>query len=285
MVSLRQVAACIGVSGEFSIVRDFFGYASGPPWNLAPWQANLPQSLSVLKQVKLVQQPHFSLHLIRVGTTDQGLFPQPIHEQQVDAAVALARQVYSEIDVGIGKVDRWWYVPISDGTGYDTIDDDCEADELIDAYDLPSDGIKVFFVTAWPCSTSSGCTVGRTDGDRDGSVVYLQPTLRRSDGVIIDGGWVGTGRALAHELGHVFGFGHENSDPNNLMCQGGTAKKALGVTGDQMIPDTTGFYESQANALRNMADMLAQESFPPGFPVDPLFDPHNPALQWIYVRC
>ena len=82
-------------------------------------------------------------------------------------------------------------MPISDGTGYDVIDDDCEADELIDAYDLPADGFKVFFVTAWPCSSSSSCTVGRTDGDGDGSVVLLQTD------------WVATGRAFAHELGHV----------------------------------------------------------------------------------
>jgi hypothetical protein len=269
MASLLQVAACIGLSGEFSIVRDFFGYASGPPWSLAPSQDNLPQNLSLLKQMKLVRQPHFNLHLIRVGTTDRGLFPQAISEQQVDASVALARRVYSEIEVGIGKVNRWWFVPISDGTGYD----DCEADELIDAYDLPADGIKVFFVTAWPCSSSSSCTVGRTDGDDDGSVVLLQTS------------WVATGRSLAHELGHVFGFGHENGDPNNLMCQGGTAKKALGITSDEMIPATTGFYDWQAGALRKVADMLAQESFPPGFPVNPTLDLMNPALRWIRVRC
>jgi hypothetical protein len=194
----------------------------------------------VLNQARLVRKPHFNLNIVRVGTTDQGLFPQSVHEEEVDAAVHLARRVYAGIGVGIGKVKRWWYIPTSDGTGYDVIDDDCEADELIDAYDLPDDGIKVFFVTAWPCSNPNSCTVGRTDGDGDGSVVYLQP-----------GDFVGTGRALAHEIGHMFGFDHENDDGNNLMCQGGTAKNLLGITDDNdLIPDTTGFYDWQAAAVR-----------------------------------
>jgi hypothetical protein len=282
VASIRQLGACLGLPERFSIVRHFFGYATPPPWPTS--QTNVPKSISLLTQAKLVRQPHFNLHLIRVGTNDQGDYPQA-NEDEVDAAVQLARRVFAEINVGIGRVKRWWYVALSEGTGYEVIDDDCEADDLIDAYDLPSDGIKVYFVLAWlpcfppglpPVPGSTGCTVGRTDGDKDGSVVLLQPSAN----------FVATGRTLAHELGHVLGFGHENGDPNNLMCQGGTAKNGLGITNDDnLIPATTGFYDWQVAALRGVADGLANAGYPPGMPLDPLLDPTNPALQWMYVRC
>jgi hypothetical protein len=250
VASIRALAACLGIGGTISVVRDFFGYASAPPWkNAQNTQTHVPQSLSLLTQARLVRQPHINLHVVRVGTTDNGVFPQAAAEEEVDAAVQLARRVFAEVNVGIGRVHRNWVIPLSWGTGYDVIDDDCEADELIDAYDLPPDGIKIFFVTAWPCGIPgwpSGlpkfwtCTVGRTDGDGDGSVVYLQP-----------GNCVGTGRSLAHEIGHVFGFDHENDDGNNLMCQGGTAKSLLGITDDDnLIPATTGFYDWQTAILR-----------------------------------
>jgi hypothetical protein len=273
MASLRQLAGCLGLPSAFSLVRDFFGYASPPPWPKLT-QDNVPTRLSVLTQARLVRQPHLNLHVVRVGTLDNGRFADPVDEQQVDAAVQLARRVFAEIDVGIGRVKRSWHVPLSKGTGFDVIDDECEADELIDAYDLPQDGIKAFFVLDWSCSSATSCTVGHTDGDKDGCVVELQ-----------DGNTVGTGRALAHELGHVLGFGHENDDPSNLMCQGGTAKTALGISSDQMIPATTGFYDWQVQAIRGAADFLAGEGAPPGMPVDVVLDPTNPALAWMYVRC
>jgi hypothetical protein len=263
MASLRQLAGCLGLPNTFSIVHDFFGYASAPPWkNAQSGQTHVPQSLSLLTQAKLVRQPHFNLHVVRVGTNDNGVFPQVADEEEVDAAVQLARRIYAEINVGIGRVHRNWVIPLSWGTGYDVIDDDCEAAELIDAYDLPPDGIKVFFVTAWPCGIPGWpagipkfwtCSVGLTDWDCDGSVVYLQggdqAVIQRANGV--GRNCVGTGRALAHEIGHVFGFGHENDDGNNLMCQGGTAMKLLGINNaDDMIPATTGFYDWQAAHVR-----------------------------------
>jgi len=237
MTSIRQLGACLGFSGAFSIVRHFFGYASPPPWPDAPLQSHLPRSLSLLNQAKRIQQPYFNLNLVRVGTDDEDLLT-PWDEQNVDCAVQLARNVYAHIGVGIGRVDRWWYIPRSANTGYDVIDDDCEADELIDAYDLPDNGIKVFFVTAW----YSDDVVGRTDGDEDGSVVLLQKE-----------NFVGTGRTLAHELGHMFGLGHENDNRYNLMCQGGTARKAFDpvLPADQAIPTTTHFYDWQGEDVRD----------------------------------
>jgi hypothetical protein len=67
------------------VVGDFFGYASPPPWNLGPSaeQTNLPQSLSLLTQVKRLNQKHFHVNVIRVGTDSNGLL-SPADEQNVD---------------------------------------------------------------------------------------------------------------------------------------------------------------------------------------------------------
>jgi hypothetical protein len=233
MASLRTIAGCLGLLPKFRVLRHFFGYASAPPWTRAPSieQPRLPQKLSLLTQVKRVQQPYFNLNLVRVGVDPVDHMLAPEDEECIDCAVQLTREIYSQIGVGVGKVDRWFYVPY--GTQYDVIDDDCEATELIDAYDLPGDGIKVFFVLLW----LGGSTVGITDGDRDGSAVWLR-TLWYDDT------FVATARSLAHELGHMFGLGHQNDDPANLMCQGGHAKAALNIGDDKMIPATTHFDDS-----------------------------------------
>src|SRR5262245_24146303 len=204
MASVRSMAACIGISGEFQIVRDFFGYASPPPWNLAPasQQASLPQSLSLLTQLKRLGKKHFHLDCVRVGTGSNDLLAA-VDEQNLDCAVLMESEFYGAAGVGIGRYDRWWFIPMSDNTGYDVIDDDCEASDLIDDYDAPGGGIDVFLVLSW-----AGTTVGVHPAKGDGVAVESRET-----------DFLGTARTFSHELGHYLGLGHENDTPNNLMCQ------------------------------------------------------------------
>jgi hypothetical protein len=231
VASLRALASCIGCPPTFRIVRNFFGYASGPPWNLAPasQQASLPQSLSVLKQMRRLQQTHFHLDLVRVGTDANGLLA-PRDEQNLDCAVQMAREIYGAIGVGIGRVNRWWLIPLSDHTGFDVIDDDCEASDLIDEFDAPGGGIDVFLVQAW-----AGDTVGTTPAKGDGVAVESRET-----------DFLGTARTMAHELGHYFGLGHENDSPNNLMCQTSHANA---------MPGSTQLNADQVNDIKDSDDM------------------------------
>jgi hypothetical protein len=231
-LSLRALATCIGLPADYRVVRDFFGYASAPPWNLAPaaQQTSLPQSLSLLTQMKRLQQKHFALDLIRVGTSASGFLPA-VDEQNLDCAVQLARDIYGAAGFGIGKVDRWWMVPLADNTGFDVIDDDCEAHDLIDEYSAPGGGIDVFFVLAW-----AGDTIGTTPSKGDGVGVES----REDD-------FLGTGRTFAHELGHHFDLGHENDDPNNLMCQ----SSEPGV----MMPGSTQLTSDQVDEIEDADDM------------------------------
>lgn len=215
MTSLRSAAACIGVTGEFRVVRNFFGYASAPPWNLAPMgqQASLPQSLSVLTQMKRLQQRHFHLDCVRVGTGANNLLAA-VDEQNLDCAVQMARDIFGAAGIGIGRYDRWWMIPLSDNTGFEVIDDDCEASDLVDEFNAPGGGVDVFFVQAY-----AGSTVGLYPAKGDGVVVESRET-----------NFLGTARTFSHELGHYFGLDHENDKPNNLMCQTSQANPMPGST-------------------------------------------------------
>ena len=202
MASLRAMAACIGITGDFRVVRNFFGYASAPPWNLADSQTSLPQSLSVLTQIKRLQQTHFHLDCIRVGTDANNLLAA-VDEQNLDCAVQWARDIYGAAGIGIGRYNRWFFIPLSDNTGFDVIDDDCEASDLVDEFDANGGGVDVFLAMAY-----AGGTVGLFPAKGDGVVVESRET-----------NFLGTARTFSHELGHYFGLGHENGSPNNLMCQ------------------------------------------------------------------
>lgn len=202
MASVRQVAGCLGLPARFSIVRNFFGYASPPPWNTANSQVSLPQSLSLLTQVKRVQKRHFHLDLIRVGTNPNGRLPA-VDEENLDCAVQWARDIFAPAGLGIGRVIRWWLIPLSDNTGYDDIEDACEAEDLVDEFNAPGGGIDVFFVL-----------------NISDTFVGIFPS--KSDGVVVEsrgGTFLGTARTFAHEIGHFLGLGHENGRPSNLMCQ------------------------------------------------------------------
>ena len=180
------------------MVGHFFGYASPPPWNLAPSQANLPQSLSVLTQMKRVQQTYFNLNLIRVGASSFDGLLNAIDEENLDCAVQISRDIYAAAGIGIGRVERWWMIQ---STSYETIDDDCEAEDLVDEYTVPNNGVDCFFVPVY---------VGSTNG------------IMPDDGVVVESrenNFLGTARTMAHELGHYFDLGHQNGSPNNLMCQ------------------------------------------------------------------
>jgi hypothetical protein len=144
----------------------------------------------------------FALNVIRVGTDAAGLL-SPAQEENLDCAIQVTRDIFSAAGIGIGRVERWWLIPLSDNTGFDVIDDDDEAEELVESFTVPHGGVDVFFVPVYV-----GGTAGLTPSKGDGVVVES----RLDD-------FLGTGRTMAHELGHFFGLGHENDDPTNLMCQ------------------------------------------------------------------
>ena len=237
MASLKQLAVCIGLPQSFSVVGHFFGYASPPPWNLAASQGSLPQSLSLLTHMKRLQQTHFHLNLIRVGASSFDGLLNAVDEQNLDCAVQITRDIYAAVGIGIGRVERWWMIQ---ETSYETIDDDCEAEDLVDEYTVPNNGVDCFFVQMWV-----GTVAGLTPSGGDGVVVESRENT-----------YLGTARTMAHELGHFFGLdtggtdgvGHQNNTPSNLMCQSKSAKTM--PSGEVAIPGSTQLNSNQIATIK-----------------------------------
>jgi hypothetical protein len=175
--------------------------------------------------MKRLKHKHFHLSLVRVGTHSNGLL-SPADEENLDCAVQMAREIYGAIGVGIGRVNRWWRIPLSDHTGFDVIDDDSEAEDLIGEWSVPGAGIDVFLVPTWLRDT-----------------LGLLP--KGGDGVAVESRaeeFLGTARTFSHELGHYLGLGHENDKPNNLMCQTRDANP---------MPGSAQLNSDQANDVRD----------------------------------
>ena len=89
MASLRSIAACIGVTGNFSVSRDFFGFLRG-----------VPSDVSILTQVRRLQGRHVHMNFIRVGSdqfTNNDL-------AEMDSALQFTRDNYAQVNLGVGKV-------------------------------------------------------------------------------------------------------------------------------------------------------------------------------------
>lgn len=194
MASLRQVAGCIGLSGEFSIIRHFFGYGAAP------------KALSLLTQVRLVKTKHIGLNMIRVGVE---LFTND-DERALDGGLQFARDVFGAVPLGIGRV-RHYQITLDEADGYEDIDSDCEASDMTEDWTVPNQSIDVFVVRTY---ASDGIGASPTGGpcDKDdkgptGVLIAIEET-RNFEGLDL------TGKTLVHELAHYLGINHVDDDTN-----------------------------------------------------------------------
>jgi hypothetical protein len=192
MDSLKSVAACIGITGGFSVSRDFFGFLRGAPTDV-----------SVLTQVRRLQGRHVHMNFIKVGS-DQFTSND---EAEMDSALQFTRDNYAQVNLGVGRIEHY-FISTAEARGAENIDNDSEAENLTNEWTVPNSALDIFWVL-----TYAGSTIGysRVDGPcdkdakgMDGSVVALEGTANT------------TGFVLAHEAGHYLGLSH-TSDGSNLM--------------------------------------------------------------------
>ncbi len=191
MASLRKTAQCIGLSGEISILKDFYGY-----WTKVP----LP--LSLLAQVRLLQGKHIHLNLIRTASFDIS------KQKEIDFGLQTMRNIYATVNVGVGRIQRFFIPP-----GHEVIDGDSEAQDLWNEFSIPNASIDVFLVRIISGDSSGKSPVeGSCDKDSkddSGCVIAVEDNA--------DGMGVTLGQAIAHEVGHYLGLEHEDKLKDNLM--------------------------------------------------------------------
>jgi hypothetical protein len=206
MDSLKSIAACIGVTGDFSVARDFFGFLLGAP-----------REVSVLSQIQRLKGRHVHMNFIRVGSdqfTNADL-------AEMDSALQFTRDTYAQVNLGVGRIEHY-VISTAEAGGAENINNDDEAEELTNDWTVPNSALDIFWVL-----TYSGSTIGlsRVDGPCDKDAKGMDGSV-----VAIEGSVTTSGYVLAHEAAHYLGLSHSSSS-SNLMF--GTVPNGGNLTSGQ----------------------------------------------------
>jgi hypothetical protein len=215
MPSLRDTAACIGVTGDISVLDDFYGFLDRalPP----DPDSSAEVSVSLWRELNLMQGQHFHVNIIRVGSdqfTESEL-------DEVDYTVYRIRNIYAANGIGVGRVEHY-YITTADADGLDSPTKKRELRQLTNQWTVDNNGIDFFLVHNMNIPSGSGILLGLSNVNG--------PCGDKNPGIGEMGGSTGglwgseqTSRTAAHELGHYLSLRHENKEPTNLMCQSGKA--------------------------------------------------------------
>ena len=191
MASLKKAANCIGLTGNISIVQDFFGYRTGTP-----------ATLSLQAQLRLLQGKHIHLNLIRTADFDVS------QQKEIDFGLQFMRNIYATVNMGIGRIQRF-VIP----AGHEVINDDDEFHDLINEFSVPNASIDVFLVRSMgDASGKSPTDRGSCDKDSKDDSGCAIAVENNKDGIGLT-----LGEVIAHEVGHYLGLEHEDELPDNLM--------------------------------------------------------------------
>ena len=217
MNSFRQHAACVGASGNFSVMRDVLGFVRGrlPPH---PDGSGTAVSVSMRDQINAVAGRHVHLNVIRVGFDAMSSADQALAFERIDWATLRVRQIYAPVNLGVGRVLHW-FITQAEADGADDIGSEDEAEELWDDWSVPNNGLDVFMVRTISADFIGLSPVGGACSKDD-----------KGDGLIggrIDRDPDGVARTFAHEIGHYLGLSHTHGDDcptttaarNRLMSQ------------------------------------------------------------------
>jgi len=211
MDSLRFFQSGLKLPGFRSVLNDFFGM----------FQVPAGETISLRQQMRRLRRPHIvHINIIRVAFDALTPAEREDAERELDVIVLRTRQIFDQIQIGIGRVQHW-VINSAQAGGFGDIGSDGEADDICGHFSVDNDGIDAFVVL-----TYAGTTMGssRSPGacDKDG----------KSSGIVVEVQQAGhelTATAFAHEIGHYLGYDSHSSDQNNLMSHSG----ARGLTESQ----------------------------------------------------
>jgi Metallo-peptidase family M12B Reprolysin-like len=218
--SIRALASCVGISGPFSILGDFFGFSRR---RLPPDPTGARVEVSLKEQITRLRGPHSNLNVIAVGS-DQFTDNDDI---QIDYSIFRLRNIYRPVGVGIGRVQHWG-VPTADANGLDTPTTTGDLEDLTQDWTIPNDGIDMFVPHNMSVPAPGGGVLFGRSAPPPG------PCDKNAEGMngTTCGLWGSeqTARTFAHELGHYLGLSHNHgantcptttTEQNNLMAQSG----------------------------------------------------------------
>jgi hypothetical protein len=211
MNSFRQHAACVGASGNFSVMRDVLGFVRGrlPPH---PDGGTAVAAVSMRDQINAIAGRHVHLNVIRVGFDAMSSTNQTLAFERIDWAILRVRQIYAPVNLGVGRVLHW-FITQAEADGADDIGSEDEADELWDDWSVQNNGLDVFMVRTISADFIGLSPVGGACSKDD-----------KGDGLIggrIDRDPDGVARTFAHEIGHYLGLSHTHG----ADCPTGTAAR------------------------------------------------------------
>lgn len=225
MPSLLETAACIGVTGNFSVLRDFYGFFRGA---LPPDPTNAEVSVSLARELNEIAGEHFNVNFIAVGD-DQFDDNDNI---EVDYSIYRLRNIYAANGIGVGRIEHYG-ISTAEADRLDSPTKKSQLEDLTQQWTVPNNGVDLFIIANLNVPSGSGILLGRSAingpcGDKEakgmnGSVSGLWGSEQ-------------TSRTVAHELGHYFSLKHKNDQPTNLMCQSGSAsniRTSVNITSSQ----------------------------------------------------
>jgi len=231
--SRRALAGCIGVTGPFSVLGDFFGFARR---RLPPDPTGVRVEVSLKEQVARLRGAHLHLNVIAVGS-DQ--FTDADY-QEIDYSIFKLRNVYRPVNVGVGRI-KHWVISTADADGLDSPTTEGQLEDLTRAWTVRNDGVDLFVPHNMAIPSNGGMILGKSavggpcDKDAKG---FSGATC---------GLWGSeqTARTFAHELGHYIGLSHNHGADcptgttarNNLMAQ---SRCAVSTRGSVLLTATQG---------------------------------------------
>lgn len=211
MASIRDLADCIGVTGDFSILRDFYGFFRGV---LPPDPTGAVVQVSLLRQTQRLEGEHCHLNVIAIGVDNF----TDAEDIQIDYSLYRIRDIYHQVGVGVGRVLHFG-VDTADADGLDSPTTEDDLEEITDHWTVDNDAVDVFLPFNMNVPSNNGQVLGLSavDGPCDKDAKGMTGSVA--------GLWGGdqVARTFAHEVGHYLGLSHRNNQPDNLMCQSGQA--------------------------------------------------------------
>ena len=224
MASIRALAACIGVDGDISVLRDFYGFIRG---QLPPDPTGADVSVSLKRQVTRLEGDHFHLNVIQVGSdqfTDNDFI-------EIDYSIFRIRNIYEQVSLGVGRILHW-IVTTEQADGLDTPTSEDDLRDLTQDWTVDNDAIDMFIPHNMSVPSNGGSVLGLSpvEGPCDKDAKGMNGS---TCGLF---GSEQTSRSFAHEIGHYLGLEHRNNSPSNLMCQSSKAssiRNSVNLTSSQ----------------------------------------------------